>query len=138
MKVDQSLGGVIIGMLMGFKEGKPQVVFPENPAAHAIDARALARLGPDDVGSQVALLFEDGRRDRPLIIGRILHPEPISKSVVRDGELVSIVANERIELRVGKAAIIMEKDGHITIRGSELVTHASGSNRIRGASIDLN
>jgi len=41
-------------------------------------------------------------------------------------------------LRVGKSAIIMEKDGHITIRGTHLVSHASASNRIRGGSINLN
>jgi hypothetical protein len=37
---------------------------------------------------------------------------------VRDGETVKIAAKERIELRVGKASIVMEADGHITIRGS--------------------
>ena len=30
----------------------------------------------------------------------------------------AITADERIELRCGKATIIMEKDGHITIRGT--------------------
>jgi hypothetical protein len=32
----------------------------------------------------------------------------------------------------------MEKDGHITIRGTYLVSHASASNRIRGGSVNLN
>ena len=57
---------------------------------------------------------------------------------MRDGETVKINADERLELRCGKASIVMEKDGHITIRGSYLVSHASASNRIRGGSVNLN
>jgi len=58
--------------------------------------------------------------------------------VVRDGERVRVTADERIELRCGKASIVMEKDGHITIRGTYLVSHASAANRIRGGSVNLN
>ncbi len=57
---------------------------------------------------------------------------------MRDGETVRITANERLELRCGKSVIIMEKDGHITIRGTYLVSHASAANRIRGGSVNLN
>lgn len=132
--------GVVIGMLLGFSDGEALVVFAGNPADKAIGARALARLTPDDVGREVALLFEDGDRSRPLIIGRILEPQPSPDRprVVRDGETFVVSANERIELRVGKASIVLEKDGHITIRGTYLVSHASAANRIRGGSVNLN
>ena len=102
-------------------------------------ARSLARFTPDDLGAEVAILFEDADRARPLIIGRIIDPaRSDTVRVVRDGELVRINATERIELRVGKSSIVMEKDGHITIRGTHLVSHASASNRIRGGSVNLN
>lgn len=75
----------------------------------------------------------------PLIVGRIVDPARKSSArIIRDGESVHINANERLELRCGKATIVMEKDGHITIRGTYLVSHASASNRIRGGSINLN
>ncbi len=138
MQVDKTAGGVMIGMIMGFKGGLPLVVFPENPESSAIAARSLTELDSKDIGAQVALLFEDGARDRPLIVGRILHPDPTPPSAIQDGKLVKIEGKDRIELRVGSAAIILEKDGHVTIRGTHLVSHATGSNRIRGGSIDLN
>ncbi|TIX42426.1 MAG: hypothetical protein E5V40_06850, partial [Mesorhizobium sp.] len=77
---------------------------------------------------------------RPLIVGRIVDPAHKSNAahVVRDGEHVRINANERIELRCGKAMIIMEKDGRITIRGTYVTSHASATNRVRGASVNLN
>lgn len=130
--------GVVIGMLLGLEQGSPLVVFAGNLSTQAIPARSLVRLGPEDVGAELALLFEDGDASRPLVIGRIVTPISPSPTVVRDGEPLRITARERIELRCGKASIVMEADGHITIRGTYLVSHASASNRIRGGSINLN
>jgi hypothetical protein len=81
-------------------------------------------------------MFEEGDPSRPLVLGRLL--EPAGPEVLRDGERVRVTASERIELRVGKASIIMEKDGRITIRGSYVTSHASATNRVRGGSVHLN
>ena len=140
MLADVAIDGVVIGLLLGFDGDAPLVVFPGNLQDHAIRARSLARLGASDTGCEVALLFEDGARDRPLIVGRIVEPvrDQTASMVIRDGECLNLTARERIELRVGKASIVLEKDGHITIRGTYLVSHASASNRIRGGSVNLN
>lgn len=132
--------GVVIGMVLGFQDAVPLVVFPGNAQDRAIPARSLARFGTDDLGAEVALLFEDGDRARPLIVGKLLDPgrPPANAMVVADGQMLRVVAKERIELRVGKASLIMEADGRITLRGTDLVSHASRSNRIRGGSVNLN
>lgn len=136
----QKVDGVVIGLVLGFQDAAPLVVFPGNEKDHAIPARSLTRLSAADVGAEVALLFEDGARDRPLIVGRIVEParNDAAPLVVADGQTLRLTAQERIELRVGKSSIVMEKDGHITIRGTDLVSHASRSNRIRGGSVNLN
>ena len=140
MDIKEHIDGVVIGVMLGFENDKPLVVFAGNPKDHAIAARSLTGLSPDDTGAEVALLFEDGDFTRPLIIGKIVDPgrDTPNPAVIRDGERVSITGKEQIELRVGKASIVMKKDGHITIRGTYLVSHASASNRIRGGSINLN
>jgi hypothetical protein len=139
MDVRDRIEGVVIGMLLGFDGTLPLVVFPGNLTDHAIPARSLCRLTAEDAGCEVALLFEDGDRARPLIVGRIVEPAKGDvATVVHDGQTVKLTATERIELRVGKAAIVMEKDGHVTIRGTYLVSHASAANRIRGGSVNLN
>ncbi|APO78551.1 hypothetical protein AM571_PC00814 (plasmid) [Rhizobium etli 8C-3] len=136
----ERIEGVVIGVLLGFDAGVPLVVFPGNPRDIALPARSLCDLTSAMIGAEVALLFEGGDATRPLIVGRIV--EPVRKSstpnVVRDGERVRITGEERIELRCGKATIIMEKDGHITIRGTYVTSHASAANRIRGGSVNLN
>jgi hypothetical protein len=136
----QIVDGVVIGLVLGFQDANPLVVFPGNPSDQAITARSLVRLTAEDVGREVALLFEDGARDRPLIMGRLVEPvrDDAAPVVVADGQMLRFVAKERIELRVGKSSLIMEADGRITIRGTDLVSHASRSNRIRGGSVNLN
>ncbi|TIT01896.1 DUF6484 domain-containing protein [Mesorhizobium sp.] len=139
-EVLERIEGVAIGILIGFDAGLPLVVFTGNPQETAVSARSLTELNSAMIGAEVALLFQEGNPLRPLIVGRIVEPARKSSTphVVRDGETVQIVGEERIELRCGKATIVMEKDGHITIRGTYLTSHASAANRIRGGSINLN
>ncbi|MDX8507942.1 DUF6484 domain-containing protein [Mesorhizobium captivum] len=139
-KVRDRIEGVVIGQFLGFDDDGPLVVFPRNPQDMALPARSLAELSSDMIGQEVALLFEDGNPQKPLIVGCIVEPAKKSSGaqVFRDGERVRIHADERLELRCGKATILMEKDGRITIRGTYVTSHASAANRIRGGSIDLN
>lgn len=143
--IGERIDGVVIGLLLGFDKGTPLVVFPGNPEETALSARSLTELSSDMIGSEVALLFENADPLKPLIVGRIVDPAKRPSNsphggahVVRDGEIVKITADERLELRCGKSVIIMEKDGHLTIRGTYLVSHASATNHIRGGSVNLN
>ena len=140
MDVLERIDGVVIGLLIGFDDEAALVVFAGNPSEEAVPARSLCELGSAAVGAEVALLFEAGDPAQPLIVGRIVEParRGTAADVVRDGARVVVTAKERIELRCGKASIILEKDGSITVRGSQLTSQASGTNRIRGGAIHLN
>lgn len=139
-QVVERIEGVVIGIFLGFGEDAPLVVFPGNPQETAIPARSLTELTSAMIGAEVALLFQEGDPNRPLIVGRIVEPSRKSAAaqVIRDGERVTITGDERLELRCGKATIIMEKEGRITIRGTYVTSHASATNRIRGGSVNLN
>ena len=133
--------GVVIGAFLGFgEESAPLVVFAGSPEETALLARSLCELSSDMIGQEVALLFEEGNPRKPLIVGRIVDPvrPAASVHVVQDGNHVRISAEDRLELRCGKATIIMDSDGRITIRGGHITSHASGAQRIRGGSINLN
>ncbi|ESX14961.1 DUF6484 domain-containing protein [Mesorhizobium sp. C416B] len=139
-RVKSAIDGVVIGVFMGFgEEGVPLVVFAGNPEETAQPARSLSELSSDMVGKEVALLFQEGDPRKPLIVGRIVEPaRRPGVEVIRDGKRVRIRANDRLELRCGKASIVMDSDGQIVIRGTYLVSHSSGPNYIRGGSINLN
>ncbi|RTM10349.1 MAG: hypothetical protein EKK31_02915 [Hyphomicrobiales bacterium] len=139
-KVTERIEGVVIGAFLGFGDEAPLVVFPGNPEETALPARSLCELTVDMIGCEVALLFQEGDPRKPLIVGRVVQPTRVKEAthVSRDGEHIKITGEKTIELRCGKSTIIMDEDGRITIRGTRIVSHASGSNRIRGGSIDLN
>ncbi len=141
---DQRLDGVVIGILMGLDENKqPLVAFPGNKSATGLEARSTTSLTADDIGCEVALLFEGGNPERPLIIGRIQHPDdtyqndnPISAEL--DGERIVLAAKKEIVLQCGKASITLTKAGKILIRGAYLLNRSSGVNRIKGGSVQIN
>ncbi|MBZ9883757.1 DUF6484 domain-containing protein [Mesorhizobium sp. CA10] len=139
-KVRAKIDGVVIGAFLGFGEEAPLVVFAGNPEKTALPAHSLCELSSNMIGCEVALLFQEGNPRRPLIVGRIVDPNraKTAPQVIRDGQRVQIIAEERLELRCGKAIILMEADGRITIRGAHITSHASGAQRIRGGSINLN
>ncbi|WP_092945871.1 hypothetical protein [Roseateles sp. YR242] len=63
-------------------------------------------------------------------------PVPVELEV--DGDRVVVEARRQLVLRCGKSSITLHEDGRIEIRGVDLVSRASGRNRILGSSIDLN
>jgi hypothetical protein len=135
------IDGVVIGVLMGFAEdGAPLVVYPGNPAKAAAPARSTATLVSDDVGREVALLFEGGDPARPLVVGRLVRPEATPVEVVRNGveEVLQLTAEREIVLRCGKASITLTRAGKVLIRGEYIFSRSTGVNKIKGGSIQLN
>src|SRR5690606_32674624 len=69
----ETQGGVVVGVLLGLAGGVPVVAFP-GCAEPSTKARSTVTLRSSDIGSQVALLFENGKLEKPLVIGKILVP----------------------------------------------------------------
>lgn len=141
--VEPLIHGVLVGVLHDFDAaGQPRIVVRgriEQPQV----ARAACALSPGQEGRQCALLFEGGDPTRPLIMG-VLH-EPVitihalgASTTVQEAESFNLEAERAIELRCGKASLRLSSDGRIELRGTTVVSHATGLNRIRGASIKLN
>ncbi|MCP5444545.1 MAG: hypothetical protein H6968_16055 [Chromatiaceae bacterium] len=140
----QRIDGVVIGVLAGLNEqNQPLVAFPGNPDPGCIAAQSTILFNLSDVGRELALLFENGDPRRPLVIGRIQHPEsqslerlPLTAGV--DGERILLSAKNEIVLKCGKASITLTRAGKIILRGAYLSSRSSGVNRIKGGSVQIN
>ena len=139
------LDGVVIGVLMCFTEaGLPLVAFPGNQSETGLAAHSTTRFNSDDIGCQVALLFEGGDPQRPIVIGRIQHPQEIVQpqqqniSAELDNERLEFKAGKEIVLRCGKASITLTKAGKIILRGAYVLSRSSGVNKIKGGSVHIN
>lgn len=144
--VEQKIDGVVIGLFLSINDaGEPLVAFPGNPLETAIPARSTTTLAMEDVGKEIALLFESGNPLQPLIIGKIHHADTASldqdaeqRSAELDGEHIVLSAKQTITLKCGKASITLTKAGKIILRGAYLLSRSSGVNRIKGGSVQIN
>ena len=55
-----------------------------------------------------------------------------------DGETLRLTAESSIELRCGKARLVLRRDGRVTLEGAHIVSASTGPQRIKGATIALN
>ena len=78
-------------------------------------------------------------QDQPVILPEqiVLGKKPI-RDITVDGERIVFDAKKEIELRCGKSSLIMKNDGKIVIKGTQLVSRASGVNKIKGAAVKIN
>jgi hypothetical protein len=127
-------------MLAGFaKTGAPLVDIPGSPHPKRLIARSCVTLTEADIGKQIVVAAEVSNAGAPIVIG-IIQPAAPRRTfeVSADGHSVTLSANESIALKCGEASVTLSRDGKVVIRGKHVVTHASGVNRIRGGSVELN
>ncbi len=114
---------------------------------------------------QAVVLFENGDRSRPLIVGLIevvepqpqepQSPGPAAAGVVTtapgdrsgaapfieadvDGKRVRVTAQDEIVLQCGSASVTLRRNGRVVIRGTYVETHSEGTNRIKGGQVQIN
>jgi hypothetical protein len=96
---------------------------------------------------EVLVVFEQGDPGKPIILGLLADPleevialtereEPTE--VLLDGKKVTLEAQEEILLKCGEGSITLRKDGKIIIKGTHLLSRATGPNRIKGGSVQIN
>jgi len=143
--ITQKIDGVVIGIFLSIDDhGQPLVAFPGNSQETAVAARSMTQMQSEDIGCEVALLFEGGDPRLPLIIGKIQadmekttrEDEPATAEL--DGENIVLSARQNITLKCGKASITLTKAGKVILRGAYILSRSSGVNRIKGGSVQIN
>ena len=148
--------GFCVGQIVHItKDGRALVDFGGNPVG-PVEARSIID-GPSkhDIYSQenipVLLVFENGDLTLPIIVGIVretLYPSTSLKEAafsvkrpqeaILDGRKVALDAKEEIVLSCGKSSVTLRKNGKIVVKGTQIVSQASGTNKIKGASIRIN
>lgn len=160
-EASEPLWGARMGWLVGTDAaGFPLVDFPGNRAGPLV-ARRTVPLQPEVLQGAastrpgVVLMFENGDARLPLIVGLVEgsptpmldamlsepQPQPPSEPPMEahvDGKRVTIEGADEIVLKCGEASITLRRNGKLILRGTYVETHASGVNRIKGGSVQVN
>lgn len=138
---------IVVGTLVGFIDNgaTPLVTYRGQPGATALAARSTVDLHGSHIGRDAVLMFEAGDPQRPIVVGCIRQSGDTSVpdisqrvQVDADGERLVINAQRGLVLRCGKASITLSPDGKVVVKGAQVVSHATGLNRIKGGSVQLN
>lgn len=133
--------GVVIGTVRAVSGASVQVDHPASPSRSPLAAVSTIAITEADVDRSVALAFQDNDPRRPVILGFLWNGESASRSALEvsaDQERVELKADREIVLRCGKASITLTQDGKILLRGAYLLSRASGVNRVKGGSVQIN
>jgi hypothetical protein len=139
----RKVAGAVVGTLVGFDDaGRPLVVCGLSPDDTPLAARSTVPVAPTDAGREVVLMFELGDVSRPLVLGLLQPPRAADSSpgvtAQLDGERLVLTAEREIELKCGKASIVLTRAGKILLRGAYVSSRSSGVNRIKGGSVQIN
>jgi hypothetical protein len=123
------------------EEGRPFVDFPGNTAG-AIEARIATepRCDPGEEWPPVLIVFENGDPSLPIIIGFVrakITAKPARGEKRRVRRLV-FDAEEEVVLKCGRSSVLLRRDGKIVIKGGNIVSRASGTNKVQGSVVHLN
>lgn len=136
----------VLGTVVDAAPGRDPMVEFEGVDGEVLRRPALSTVAVDHhaVGHPVVLMFVGGNLDCPVITGRIepgrASPTKVTRtqSLMIDGRELVLEADSSLTLRCGKSSITLTRDGRIVVRGTNVVSRASGVNRIRGGTIKLN
>jgi hypothetical protein len=139
------LPGVMVGRLVDVgDDGKPIVRLPDSQGKTELPARSTLALHRGLVGVEVAILFEDGSREKPIVVGVLTanapatSPAHVPLDISVDNERLELKADREIVLRCGNASITLTQAGKVLLQGAYVSSRASGVNRIKGGSVQIN
>lgn len=147
------IDGVVIGVLAKLEDsGEVFVDYPSNPLSGFLPARSTVIVEVHNIGKEVALMFEEGDPEKPIILGMIQHFDAKAPTLLDqmllgkanqidvqvDQERLTLTAEKEVVIKCGEASITLTKAGKILIRGTYVLSSSSGVNRIKGGSVQIN
>jgi hypothetical protein len=147
---------ILVGKIIKITEdGVPFVKFEGSPNAGVIAKVGVPahEFGPIDqiINLSVLILLQDNDPQKAIITGVIrdklfdesavlnsISHENTTQSLTINGKSLLLEGENEIVLRCGLGSITLRANGQITLKGTKLLSRASESNKVRGASVFIN
>ena len=134
--------GTVVGPTLG---GRVRVRDERGEREFVCELLRITAAPPPELpeGATVAFVADDGDEDCNYVLGVIecLGPradERADSRLTDESQTIRVRAAQRLELSCGRASLIMNADGTVVLKGTTVVSRASGVNKIRGAAVRIN
>ena len=130
-------GNVVSGEVVERKaDGAVFVDFPQNTLGPLL-ARTLVE--DIDSGASVLLSFDGGDPTRPIILG-ILHERArlAGRTLHLKAKRIVLEAEDELLLQCGAGSIEARRDGKVSVKGRDVLSRATRTNKVRGATVLIN
>jgi hypothetical protein len=117
-------------------DGKIFVDFAQNSLG-PLAARTLV----EDLylGVKVLLAFDGGDPTRPIILGIIRDQiQKAGRTIHLKADRIVLEAKSELSLTCGEGAFEARPDGKVSVKGRDVVSRATRTNRVRGATVMIN
>ena len=149
--VDGLAGGAVAGHLAGVDD-EGRLLFRPDEQQAALPVAIAVPLSDEELvraawlGQRALVLRSEADPTRLVLVGLVRERVGAAAagaalngvSIKVDGEQVQLTGQKSIELRCGKARLLLRRDGHIEMSGTHLLSRSRGSVKIKGATIALN
>ena len=132
------ISGLAIGTIISFADNTP-IVLIENGSERILRSAVSVACQLDalhDVGVSVCIAFDGQDISRPIVLGKIVLGLPTTSTKVH--QELTIDSPGGIVLKSGKSTLLLKPDGTVSIRGTNVASRASHTNRIRGGNVQIN
>ena len=143
MSAPPAVPGAVLGRVVGVEDAALLVELAGRGVLRARVAMPLTAVQAEAAvaeGAEAVLVFAAGE-ERPLVIGLVQTAlaEAEGSTVARiDGKRVVLEGKEEVVLKCGEATLTLRANGKVVIRGAYVETRATGTNRIKGGSVQIN
>jgi hypothetical protein len=130
-------GAVVSGEVVErMADGSVFVNFPQNTLG---PLRARTLVVDIHAGSSVLIAFDGGDPTRPIILG-ILHDRARTEARTLHLKAARIVleAEDELALKCGEGSIEARRDGKVSVKGRDVISRATRTNKVRGATVLIN
>jgi len=134
----EPISGMVTARIVAFQGTLPQLLMEISGELRYSTAIAVTGEidAAKDIGATVCVSFDRSNPHRPIVLGKL--QTGLNDRVSKVADRIEITSETEIVLRCGKSSIHLRSDGTVAIRGTNVASRASETNRIRGGNVQIN
>ena len=154
-----SVGRTVMGWISSWIPGCDILVDYKGNTIGPIPAKSIVPMTPDELTSAVAtkheilISFVSGDTEVPVIVGLVQavpqfadmlfkrtgrQADESPSDIAVDGKRIVLQGEDEVVIRCGPARIVLDRYGHLSIKGTKIHSQSKGANRITGGSVRIN